>query len=119
MLTLDTQEQQFLERNVRKKIVLLQALPERERTKIAKEIKTWISLHKKLAKATDQLKTTRPELRLLQTLVLERLAVVLGKVLPAYEERVKKYPEVKPYLEKAEDLKEGLIGLSGKIGELL
>jgi hypothetical protein len=106
-------------------VLKFQALPEREQRAKAREIACWVSIVERVTPppaATSALTTyklSRVQLKELRNLVIDQVAILITRTLPAYEARLSKDAKLAGYITKVKELRDGLLGLSRKIEEAL
>lgn len=127
VISLDNNELKWVASNAPRMVQKMKALPEREQRAKARELACWVSIVEKITQqdlngipdAVMMYKLSRVQLKELQNLVIDQVAIIITKTIPAYEARVTKEPKLKAYIEKVNALRDGLLGLSRKIGEAL
>lgn len=119
-VNVSTQAYEYLSRVVSKRATQMLQLPENELRKNEREVKHWQLINKKLNEVQLPLDSNmmleltfkRVELKSLQVMVLDTMVTLQAKTIPAYQERMEKIPEKKPfyqeYVRKSEALFEGL-----------
>jgi hypothetical protein len=123
-------ERKWLERAIAKKADLFDDLEPKQLKLVEREARAWQNMYATIGMEempnegeSSDFKVSRTDLRLLQVLVLERLAFITGKTIPAYEDRIRKFPDkaegYREYLDAAIELRTGLMSLSKKIGDAL
>jgi len=129
-INLTTEERKWLDRQVRRKAELYASLEGKQRQIVDKEAKVWEALKDRMAQdelpfegESSVLTLNRQEIRLIQVLVIDRLAYLTGKTIPEYRKRIELRPEEADrfieYLDAGIELQQGLVTLSSKIGRML
>ncbi len=122
-IKVDAQMLSWISKNVARKAQQLDALPEREKEKNKRAIEHACALDIKISGQKLLLKSdnsvtlalNRNDLRFLQSMALDQMVVLNSKTTVAYQERMKKNPdlvaEYQPYLDKAQATYNGLAEL--------
>ena len=125
VISLDSQEIKWVASSAPRMVLKFKALPEREQRAKAREIACWVSIVERVTPppaATSALTTyklSRVQLKELRNLVIDQVAILITRTLPAYEARLSKDAKLAGYITKVKELRDGLLGLSRKIEEAL